>query len=174
VVWVNSIWYNYKYLHKFHCIRHRQKLRLSQFIEYLWGSFHIPAQFTPSPVKPLLHAQVNDPCVLLHVALSWQLCVLMAHSFTSATVKRELITLSQFVKLKPIDCSMAYNHSGNMVNIFPLALEMLYLNTLKIGAHPLWTILGDNTHQFWMFLDTLWSNTFSKRRPRLTLMKQHH
>ena len=49
--------------------------------------FDLPVQFTPFPEKPFLQAHVNDPIVFVHVALSWQLCVVSAHSLTSATVK---------------------------------------------------------------------------------------
>ena len=34
--------------------------------------FYIPVQFTPSPVKPSLHAQVNEPVTLVHVAFASQ------------------------------------------------------------------------------------------------------
>jgi len=43
-------------------------------------------QVTPSPVKPLLHAQVNEPDVLVHIALGEQLSVLAAHSSMSEQV----------------------------------------------------------------------------------------
>ena len=31
--------------------------------------FLIPAQFTPLPTNPVLHLHVNEPTVLVHVAL---------------------------------------------------------------------------------------------------------
>ena len=41
---------------------------------------------TPSPAKPALHAHTNEPTVLVHVEMfmARQLCVLSAHSDTSA------------------------------------------------------------------------------------------
>ena len=45
----------------------------------------VPEQFLPSPIKPGLQWQVNDPIVLLQIAnSSWlQSCVPLSHSFTS-------------------------------------------------------------------------------------------
>ena len=44
-----------------------------------------PVQVTPSPVYPVLQAQVNDPAVLVHAALVVsQLSAPVEHSSTSA------------------------------------------------------------------------------------------
>jgi hypothetical protein len=43
----------------------------------------IPVQVVPSPEKPELHAQVNDPAVFVQAALVSQLSVLRVHSLSS-------------------------------------------------------------------------------------------
>ena len=43
----------------------QQKLQLTTAINILC----LPEQFTPFPLYPVLQAQVNDPSVLVHVAL---------------------------------------------------------------------------------------------------------
>jgi hypothetical protein len=44
----------------------------------------ISAQVTPSPSYPGWHAHVKLPFVLVHTALTWQLCVFKVHSSMSA------------------------------------------------------------------------------------------
>ena len=46
-------------------------------------SFSRPEQVTPVPSNPVLHVQVKDPSVFLHVALAWQLCAVVLHSSMS-------------------------------------------------------------------------------------------
>lgn len=43
----------------------------------------------PSPKYPGIQEQLNDPLVLLHVALIWQLCVPVAHSLISVKKKKK-------------------------------------------------------------------------------------
>ena len=51
-----------------------------------------PEQLIPSPVKAGLQVQVNEPCVLVHVALLWQLLVdEFTHSSKSETKFDSLI-----------------------------------------------------------------------------------
>ena len=45
----------------------------------------IPVHISPSPVKPSLHLQTNEPRVFKQVAASLQLCVPTRHSFVSIT-----------------------------------------------------------------------------------------
>jgi hypothetical protein len=47
-----------------------------------WSIAHV----SPSPAYPLLHAHVNEPRVLLHVAVDAQLSVPAEHSSTSPQV----------------------------------------------------------------------------------------
>ncbi len=51
---------------------------------------HAPVQVTPSPVKPVLHAQVKEPGVLVHVASEAQSSELSVHSSTSARAKMQM------------------------------------------------------------------------------------
>ena len=45
--------------------------------------YSLPSQFTPSPVNPSLHAQVNEPGVFVQSALLLQLLPPFSHSFMS-------------------------------------------------------------------------------------------
>ena len=47
----------------------------------------IMTQVTPSPSKPMLHAQVNAPGTLVHVAFTSQSSVPSVHSSTSVQVE---------------------------------------------------------------------------------------
>ncbi len=51
---------------------------------------HAPVQVTPSPVKPVLHAQVKEPGVLVHVASEAQSSELSVHSSTSVRAKTQM------------------------------------------------------------------------------------
>ena len=54
---------------------------------------YLPVQVTPLPVYPVLQAQVNDPSVLVHVALLWQLWVPRVHSLLSENEHRNIKSL---------------------------------------------------------------------------------
>ena len=57
-----------------------------EFYYYFCRWTNLPVQFTPFPLKPLLHWHVKLPMELLQVALVWQLFnVELLHSSTSAT-----------------------------------------------------------------------------------------
>ena len=51
----------------------QEKTNKAMINKMRWKRSTIPVQFTPSPVYPELHAHVNDPGVLVHVALPSQL-----------------------------------------------------------------------------------------------------
>ena len=64
-------------------------LSARNYIQYLFiikqtgkGS-RLPVHVFPLPRYPALHAHLYDPCILLHVALAWQLCELVEHSSIS-------------------------------------------------------------------------------------------
>ena len=61
----------------------------------VWNCFWktLPAQNVPFPVKPLLQIHSNDPGVFRHVAFTWQLSILSAHSFISNKEKKDALTL---------------------------------------------------------------------------------
>ena len=63
----------------------------------------LPAQVTPSPLKPAGHAQVNDPILFVHVALGSQLLVSLIHSSIS---KKKIF---EFFILK-LDMFIFYNY----------------------------------------------------------------
>lgn len=54
----------------------------------------IPVHVFPLPEYPALHAHVYDPCILLHVALAWQLCELLEHSSISKNFSRKQTLVS--------------------------------------------------------------------------------
>ena len=82
----------------------------------------------PSPEKPFLHVHVNDPFVFVHVALSWQLCVLLAHSFISATVKRQLGTYANFLKVNAVQAEIV-DQTAKMLKIFLCSYSLIILKT---------------------------------------------
>ena len=44
---------------------------------------NLPVHCSPSPLKPSLQVQTNEPIVLVQIALAWQLSVLRVHSWIS-------------------------------------------------------------------------------------------
>ena len=58
-------------------------------IEQIDNRSRLPGHVFPSPENPALHAHLYDPCILLHVALAWQLCELVEHSSISKEFPRK-------------------------------------------------------------------------------------
>ena len=47
----------------------------------------LPVQDVPMPLYPVLHAQLKDPALLVHVALPSQLCSASVHSSLSKQIR---------------------------------------------------------------------------------------
>ena len=63
-------------------------------------TFDVPAHVNPYPLYPVLQAQVNDPFVLVHVALLSQLWVARVHSLFSEKIVNKWWTISKQILIK--------------------------------------------------------------------------